>query len=83
MSDQEMMVELEKLRKENEALKAKQSHAPGITLKVSETKKCLSVYGLMVRPVTLYASQWERLLDHADKIRAFIAANNDKLARKE
>ena len=84
MSDvnSEMMAELEKLRAENEALKAKQPHAPGITFKVSDPKKCLSVYGLMVRPVTLYASQWERLLDSADKLRAFIAANNDKLARK-
>lgn len=43
----------------------------------------LSVYGLGQFPTTLYRSQWERLLDHAPQIRAFIAANEATLARKE
>jgi hypothetical protein len=42
----------------------------------------ISVYGLGRFPTTLYRSQWERLLDEADTIRAFIAANADKLATK-
>jgi hypothetical protein len=34
-------------------------------------------------PVTLYKEQWLRLLDMADEIRAFIAANDAQLKRKE
>ncbi|HVC92427.1 MAG TPA: hypothetical protein VND64_01995 [Pirellulales bacterium] len=50
--------------------------------KVSE-KGGLSVYGLQRMPVTLYAGQWERLLDFSDTIRAFIKENEGKLNRKE
>jgi hypothetical protein len=50
--------------------------------KVSE-KGGLSVYGLQRMPVTLYVEQWQRLLDFADEIKAFIAANDAKLKRKE
>ena len=32
----------------------------------------VSVYGLGRFPVTLYAEQWERLLDAADDLRAFV-----------
>lgn len=62
------------------APKAKHS---GITLKVSENAKCLSIYGLQSRPVTLYASQFVKVLGiHADEIKAFILANADALAWK-
>ena len=50
--------------------------------KVSE-KGGLSVYGLQRMPVTLYAGQWERLLDFSDTIRVFIKENEGKLNRKE
>ena len=50
--------------------------------KVSAEKKCLSLYGVNSRrPVSLYAAQWERVLDYADEIRAFIVAHPE-LARK-
>lgn len=49
--------------------------------KVSE-KGALSVYGLQRMPVTLYRQQWERLLEFADEIKAFIAANEGKLSVK-
>lgn len=54
-----------------------------ITLKVSE-KGGLSVYGLGRFPVTLYRSQWERLLapETAKQIGAFIEANASLLAVK-
>lgn len=68
---------------------------PGkLTLKVSERKVdpttgeikskggALMVCGLGQWPTTLYASQWERLLDCADEIRAFIKANAATLTRK-
>jgi hypothetical protein len=34
-------------------------------------------------PVTLYKEQWVKLLDMADDIRAFIAANESQLKAKE
>lgn len=43
----------------------------------------LSVYGLQRMPVTLYVEQWQRLLDYADEIRAFMKENDAELKRKE
>ena len=56
--------------------------ATKLTYKVGE-KGNVCVYGLGRFPVTLYASQWERLLSEADAIKAFITANASKLARKD
>lgn len=55
-----------------------------ITLKVSD-KGGLSVYGLGRFPVTLYRTQWERLLapDTVKQIGAFITANASLLTVKE
>lgn len=63
------------------ATASKPAHS-GITLKVSENAKCVSIYGLQTRPVTLYASQFVKLFGHADEIKAFILANADALAWK-
>ncbi len=76
----QMKAELERLRAENDALK--KTKEKGLTLKIGE-KGGLSVYGLGRFPVTLYKEQWTRLLAMADEIRAFIAANADKLKSKE
>lgn len=72
--------EIAALRAQIEALRS--APARGLTLKVSE-KGALCLYGMGRWPVTLYASQWERLLDHAPAIRAALAANAHLLARKE
>ena len=80
MSDQEMQAELDRLRAENDALKRR--NQKGLSLKVSE-KGALSVYGLGRFPVTLYREQWEKLLDMADDIRAFIRENDAALKKKE
>lgn len=78
-----LQAQLAALAAENDALKAKNAPKP-VTMKVSENKGCLSVYGINSRfPVSLYANQWERLLSHADEIRAFIAANAGRLATKD
>ena len=80
MSDDALRDELDRLRRENEALK--KGSARGVSLKVSE-KGGVSVYGLGRFPVTLYKEQWTKLLDMSDEIRAFIAANESRLKSKE
>ena len=72
--------QLDKLKAENEALKAKKVRA--LSMKVSE-KGGLSVYGLGRFPVTLYKQQWIRLLDFADAIRTFITENDATLTSKD
>ena len=76
----EMQTELERLRAENAALKARGPR--GVSLKVSE-KGGVSVYGLGRFPVTLYKEQWAKLLDMADDIRAFLAEHDAELKAKE
>jgi hypothetical protein len=80
MSDETLRAELERLRAENEALKARTTR--GVSLRVSE-KGGLSVYGLGRFPVTLYKEQWIKLLDMADDIRAFIREHESLLKAKE
>jgi hypothetical protein len=58
--------------------KASQSR---LTLKVSE-KGALSLYGMGQWPVTLYRSQWERLIAAVPEIEAFIASHAAVLAVK-
>jgi hypothetical protein len=80
MSDEAMQAELERLKAENAALKARGSR--GVSLKVSE-KGGVSVYGLGRFPVTLYKEQWTKLLELAGEIRAFIAEHEAELKAKE
>ena len=69
MTEEEMKVEIERLKAENEALK---TPARGqISLKVSE-KGGVSVYGLGRFPMTLYKEQWTKLLAMGDQIKSFI-----------
>jgi len=83
MSDDEVKAELDRLKRENEALRAQSRARSGqLSMKVSE-KGAVSVYGLGRFPVTLYQEQWRRLLDCADDIRAFITANESQLKRKD
>ena len=79
-TESEMQAELERLRAENSALKARSSK--GVSMKVSE-KGAVSIYGLGRFPVTLYQEQWLKLLDLADDIRAFIKENEGRLKKKE
>jgi len=78
--DETVQTELERLRAENAALKARGTR--GVSLKVSE-KGGVSVYGLGRFPVTLYKEQWTKLLDLAGDIRAFIAEHDAELKAKE
>jgi hypothetical protein len=78
MSD-DMTAELERLRAENAALKAKEKR--GIDLRVSE-KGGVSLYGLRRFPITFYREEWERILGMGDEIRGFIAAHASELKTK-
>jgi hypothetical protein len=80
MSDEDLKAELERLRKENETLK--KGASSGIRIKVSE-KGAVSIYGMGRFAVTLYKEQWLKLLDMSAEIRAFIAANEAQLKRKD
>jgi len=64
------------------SLQAKAAQPRTLSLKVSE-KGAVSLYGMGRFPVTLYGSQWERLLDSAEAIRAFLVANAALLSVKE
>jgi len=79
MEEQDLKAELERLRAENQVLKAKVTRATSI--KVSE-KGAVSVYGLGRFPVTLYKEQWLKLLGMADDIKKFIAENESRLRVK-
>jgi hypothetical protein len=79
MSEQDLKAELERLKAENEALKAKTTRVTSI--RVSE-KGGVSVYGLGRFPVTLYKEQWLKLLDLAEELKGFIAENEGKLKTK-
>jgi len=80
MTEEELRLEIERLKAENEALK---SPARGqISLKVSE-KGGVSVYGLGRFPVTLYKEQWAKLLATSDQIKNFIEQNDHLLKKKE
>jgi hypothetical protein len=80
VADDDVKAELDRLRLENERLKASRSGG-GVTLKISE-KGGLSVYGLGRFPVTLYKEQWAKLLGAADEIRAFLKENDERLKAK-
>jgi hypothetical protein len=64
------------LKDANEKLKAEKAAQANrkITLKVG-AKGGGSLYGLGRYPVTLYKSQWLRMLDAADDIRVWVNAN--------
>ncbi len=79
MSEQDMKAELERLRAENEALKAKQ--AGSLRLQVSQ-KGGVSLYGIRRFPVTFYADEWERILGMSDEIQRFVRENESQLKRK-
>jgi hypothetical protein len=80
MGDEALQAELERLKAENAALKARATR--GISIKVSE-KGGVSVYGLGRFPVTLYKEQWIKLLDMGDDLRAFIRDHDAELKAKE
>jgi hypothetical protein len=80
MSEEDLAKELERLRAENAALKARTTR--GVSLRVSE-KGAVSVYGLGRFPVTLYKEQWAKLLEMVEDIRTFIREHDAELKAKD
>lgn len=78
----EILRQISELKAQNEALKAKLASKSTIKFKVSE-KGAVSVYGLGRFPVTLYRSQWDRLVANVDGLKAFIAAHASELTSKD
>lgn len=72
----DLLAQLEAAKAENAALKS--AAARLLTLKVS-AKGALSVYGLGRFPVSLYREQWEKLLDSAPEVKAFILTHGAEL----
>jgi hypothetical protein len=75
-NNEELKLELERLKAENDALKKTKSSQ--ITFKVGK-KGGMSLYGLGRFPVTLYKSQWIMLLDASEKITEFLINHDDEL----
>lgn len=78
-------VDVSKLSPEVQAyiasLQANAAKPRQLALKVS-AKGAVSLYGMGKWPTTLYGTQWEKVLDMGDEIRAFIAANASLLSVK-
>jgi len=78
----ELAAELDRLKAENAALKAKANAPRKLWWKISE-KKALSIYGLNARfPITLYVDQFDRMVSHLDEIQAFVAEHRAEFAVK-
>jgi len=71
----------EELKAQLEALQAEKS-VKALTFKVGE-KGGVSVYGMGRFPVTLYYSQWKRLIEATPKLDEFLEANKSRLKTKE
>lgn len=52
-----------------------------LTLKVSE-KGAVSLYGMGRFPVTLYGSQWDKLIENIEQVKAFLEVNRSALSVK-
>jgi hypothetical protein len=76
------IAELEAMQAELKALK--QTVKNQVRMKVS-AKGGISIYGLQRMPVTLYAGQWERIIDmcKSGDLGTFISDNEAILTRKE
>jgi hypothetical protein len=77
--DSETQNELERLRAENEALKAKQTRQ--LRLQVSQ-KGAVSLYGIRRFPITFYAEEWEIVLGMANEVHSFIKEHEGELKRR-
>ena len=72
LSREQLLAQIEAMRK---------AASQRVTLKVSK-QGAVSLYGLGQFPVTLYASQWERVIEAIPSVRQFMVDHAGELARK-
>ncbi len=77
--NEEMQAELERLRAENEGLKARKTQET--RLQVSQ-KGAVSLYGIRRFPITFNADEWDIILGMSDEVRTFISQHDTELKRK-
>lgn len=78
-NDEDVQSELERLRAENQKLKADKQKT--IRLQVSQ-KGAVSLYGIRRFPITFYGDEWDTILGMNDDIRAFIAEHEGELKKR-
>ena len=77
--EQELLAKIADLEAKTARLEAqRKSTEKAMSLKIS-AKGGVSVYGLGRFPVTLYASQWDRLLEFLPSVIAFLADHREEL----
>jgi hypothetical protein len=76
-----LQAQINALMAENARLKAQAPKPKAMSFKVS-AKGAVSVYGLGRFPVTLYKSQWARLMAVGSELAQFIQANDSVLKEK-
>lgn len=72
-----LTAQLDAMKAENAALKAKAASQSVIRFKVSE-KGAFSIYGMGRFPFTFYISQWDAFVAKIDDAKAFVEANRAK-----
>jgi hypothetical protein len=83
VSKNSLQAQLDAAKAENEALKAKLAkRSPTVSFKVTE-KGGVSAYGMGRFPVTLYLSQWQKLVKAIPELEAFLEDNLDRLTTKD
>lgn len=77
----DLQAELDRLRAENQALRAAESVENRVTLKVSEKTGCV-VIGMPRRryPVSLYHSDWAAIMANREEIEQFFEDNREVCA---
>lgn len=70
-----MLDEIKRLKNENEEIKKRQRP---VTFAVSD-KGGVSVHGIGKFPFTLYRTQWERILEKSDELKAFMQEHEFEL----
>lgn len=79
LTKEQLMQKIAELEKVTAMLKA-EARAK-LTMKVS-AKGAVSVYGLGRFPVTLYGSQWRRIIDNVEEMEKFLVNHGPELAVK-
>lgn len=81
MTQEQVRAKLAELEAREAAIAKREAAAAtaGTGMKITDLG-AVSVYGLGRFPITLYLSQWERLIGMVDNVKAFITTHRDKLS---